>query len=193
MDPDETHEDFSYDTPEEGDDMDTTREVTINDEQELYVIPEGEGYSCWGFDNVLDRIKRIAIELAGRGKLPEEYIAVDHIGELTGRDMAAVAKLLPPRGSMQAYNLMEAMLDTLKSTCEDEDDRAVFDLTPQLMGLEGLRVEVIDREGDDPRRFIVGKSTGWAPIHLEILRRNSSGGGGARREYHHVRQIERVR
>jgi hypothetical protein len=28
-------------------------------------------------------------------------------------------------------------------------------------------------------RFIVGKSTGWAPIHLEIKTRRSTGGAAA--------------
>ena len=50
-------------------------------------------------------------------------------------------------------------------------------LTRQLVGLEGKRVEVIDKYGQR-RRFIVGKSTGWLPIHLEIARRTSHGGGG---------------
>jgi hypothetical protein len=54
--------------------------------------------------------------------------------------------------------------------------RSPANLTPQLNGLEGKRVEVVDREGER-RRFIVGKSTGWAPCHLEIERRNSGGGG----------------
>src|SRR5690606_5751737 len=51
------------------------------------------------------------------------------------------------------------------------------ELTPQLIGLEGKRVEVGDRHGER-RRFIVGKSTGWLPCHLEIPRRNATGGVG---------------
>lgn len=169
------------------------REVTINEDQELYVIHNGTGVSCWGFDVVLDRIKRIAIELAGRGKLPAEYMEVDDLDALISEDAAAVRALLPPRGTMRAYDTMQNLLDVLKATCEEQNDRAVFDLSPQLMGLEGWRVEVVDTEGDKPRRFIVGKSTGWAPCHLEIYRRNNYGGGAARREYHHVREIEQVR
>lgn len=67
------------------------------------------------------------------------------------------------------------------------------DLSSQLKGLERCRVEVIDKAGDKPRRFIVGLSTGWKPIHLEIARRNSRGGPGASKVYHSVRYIERVR
>lgn len=50
-------------------------------------------------------------------------------------------------------------------------------LDTALMGLEGKRVEVVDKHGDR-RRFIVGKSTGWLPIHLEIKTRRSTGGMG---------------
>ena len=68
------------------------------------------------------------------------------------------------------------------------DDR----LTPQLVGLEGWRVEVVTTYGKT-RRFIVGRSTGWTPIHLEIPRRDSSGGIGADKEYASVHHLYRVR
>jgi predicted membrane metal-binding protein len=55
--------------------------------------------------------------------------------------------------------------------------RATCALTPQLIGLEGKRVEVVDCDGQT-RRFWVGKSSSFIPIHLEIPRRNSSGGCG---------------
>ncbi len=54
--------------------------------------------------------------------------------------------------------------------------RCESDLTPQLVGLERQRVEIVDCH-DEKRRFIVGKSTGWMPIHLEIKTRRSTGGG----------------
>lgn len=53
--------------------------------------------------------------------------------------------------------------------------RGTAGLHPQLIGLEGWRVEVEDDDGN-VRRFIVGKSTGWMPCHLEISRRDSDGG-----------------
>jgi hypothetical protein len=43
------------------------------------------------------------------------------------------------------------------------------------MGLEGKRVEIVDC-WRQKRRFYVGKSTGFIPVHLEIGRRNSTGG-----------------
>jgi hypothetical protein len=61
-------------------------------------------------------------------------------------------------------------------------------LSPQLTGLEGWRVEVVTTYGET-RRFYVGMSTGWQPVHLEIARRDSSGGGAADREYASVRKL----
>jgi hypothetical protein len=138
-----------------------------------YVIEQADGgYSCWGFDVVLDRIDRIHTELSGRGVNFELPTLV--------------------RGSMEAYDTMQNLLHLLEQACEADGERAVFDLSPQLTGLEGWRVEVVTTYGDT-RRFIVGKSTGWAPCHLEIARRDSSGGMGASREYKSVRPIEKVR
>lgn len=65
-------------------------------------------------------------------------------------------------------------------------------LTPQLQGLEGYRVEVIDAHGEK-RRFIVGKSTGWRPCHLEIASARACGGDPARSHYKSVKALERVR
>jgi len=132
------------------------REVTVNAEQELYVIPEEHGYSCLGFDVLLARHAAIAAWLR-KERLQQED--------------------LPPeaRGSLRAYAAYRTLLDRAAAYCQRNKLRCPAELTPQLSGLEGKRVEVVDRHGER-RRFIVGKSTGWLPIHLEIARRNSSGG-----------------
>lgn len=63
-------------------------------------------------------------------------------------------------------------------------------LTPQLVGLEGKRVEVTDRWGN-VRRFWVGRNVRSAPcqIHLEIKTRRSQGGFPADPEYRSVRVV----
>ena len=131
-------------------------EVSINAEQELYVIPDTHGYSCLGFDVLISRYNAIGAWLCKEG--------------LEQTD-------LPPdaRGTMRAYTAYRTLLDRAARYCQRNKLRCPAELTPQLSGLEGKRVEVVDRHGER-RRFIVGKSTGWLPIHLEIARRNSSGG-----------------
>ncbi len=80
------------------------------------------------------------------------------------------------------------------SLTSDQRDNLRSDngLTPQLVGLEGWRVEVETSYGET-RRFIVGRSTGWVPCHIEIPRRDSSGGIGADKEYASVRRLYEAR
>ena len=58
-------------------------------------------------------------------------------------------------------------------------------LTPQLVGLEGKRVEVCDNYGER-RRFWVGRSGGWRPCHIEVKTRRSFGGMAADSHYREV-------
>ena len=132
------------------------REVTVNSEQELYVIPNPSGYSCLGYDVCLQRHNALAAWLRS------EKLQADD---------------LPPeaRGTIRGYKAYQALTQRAGSYCQRNKLRCPVELTPELTGLEGKRVEVVDRYGER-RRFIVGKSTGWLPIHLEIARRNCSGG-----------------
>jgi hypothetical protein len=133
-----------------------TLDVGCNDEQALYVIPNPSGYSCLGYDVCLARHNALAAWLRSEG--------------LQAADLSS-----DTRGTMRAYNAYKALMERADSYCQRNKLRCPVELTPELTGLEGKRVEVVDRYGER-RRFIVGKSTGWLPIHLEIARRNSSGG-----------------
>lgn len=83
--------------------------------------------------------------------------------------------------------MTQAIWDGL-TPAEREAVRSDANLSPQLMSLEGFRVEVLDKFGET-RRFQVGKSTGWVPCHLELHRSDSSGGGPADKKYETVRVI----
>jgi hypothetical protein len=130
--------------------------VGMNTERELYIIPCGDGHTCLGFDVLLQRHKAVAEWLRGQG--------------LQAND-------LPPeeRGTMRAYTAYTALMARAHGYCQRNKLRCPTELTPQLIGLEGRRVEVTDRHGQS-RRFQVGRSTGWLPCHLEISRRTSTGG-----------------
>jgi hypothetical protein len=142
--------------------------VKINRKDRLFVIPTGSGWSCYGFDN-LDR-------------------------EMRG--LAAEFQIPIPRGirkgTMLAYHFNEGLHAVGRKKNAETGWRSAVGLSPQLIGLEGWRVEVVTTYGET-RRFIVGKSTGWMPIHLEIARRDSSGGGGAERQYKSVRALYKSR
>jgi hypothetical protein len=83
--------------------------------------------------------------------------------------------------------MTQAVWDTL-SASERERLRDLSGLTPQLIGLERQRVEALTIYGET-RRFIVGRSTGWRPCHLEIARRGDSGGPAAEANYAEVRLL----
>jgi len=70
--------------------------------------------------------------------------------------------------------------------------RNLAGLSPKLTGYEGWRVEVETLCGER-RRFIVGRSTGWRPCHLEIKTIRSRGGISADWDYKWVRYIRKVR
>jgi len=126
-----------------------------------YVIAEGTGYSCVGFEYLMERYNRLARELDWRPFPIEEY------------------------GTAEGFERYEALMAAAEATGR----RFSAELSPQLVGKERLRVEVIDRFGER-RRFYVGKSTGWLPCHLEIKTSRSHGGPAADREYREVRVID---
>lgn len=103
------------------------------------------------------------------------------------RDYFLFSDPLPPRleGMTQErwLGLPQAQRDRLQ-------DRS--HLTAQLTGLEGWRVRVVDMAGE-VRRFIVGRSSGWRPCHLEIARPGAVCGDPARSHYQAVEPLERVR
>lgn len=161
----------------------TEQEVTINADyfgpgDGVYVIKNDGGTSCLGFDVTLDRLERYALDL---------FQNVEQVDEL-------MARMKPQRGEMVVYDRMRELQSALIERSQATGEKPLADLTPQLIGLEGCRVEVEDKNGDGTtRRFIVGRSTGPIPCHLEISRTSAVGGYPARREYERVRIVEQVR
>lgn len=138
--------------------------ITLNPDYDLgshgrgvYVIHCGDGCSCNGYNYVHRRTGEIADWLHANG---------DPVQSLLG---------MTPTGTVEAFALYQRLIDRAAELCRLTGKRCTIELKPQLIGLEGHRVEVLDCYGER-RRFIVGKSTGWMPCHLEISRRNSSGG-----------------
>lgn len=95
---------------------------------------------------------------------------------------------------LAASNTQRAGIWSTMTPEERHKVRDLSDLTPQLVGWEGWRAEV-DDEGrpGHKRRFIVGRSRGWRPCHLELYNRRSHGGGPAAKSYTGLRFVEKVR
>jgi hypothetical protein len=116
-----------------------------------YTIQEGKGYSCLGFDVCLERLEAYLKEL---GEPAPDFFSL--------------------RGTMAGYDAYRSAADRLRVRFEKTGKRAECGLVPQLIGLEGKRVEVVNCWGEK-ERFEVGRSTGWIPCHIAKARRNSSG------------------
>ena len=128
-----------------------TNPVKINRQQRLFVIPAGnDGFSCLGFDVCEQRLSGLATEMKVQ---PQPH----------------------RKGTRSAYRAYQHLVELARQRNQATGWRSQSELTRELLGLEGKRVEVVDC-WDQKRRFYVGKSTGFIPCHLEISRRDSTGG-----------------
>jgi hypothetical protein len=128
---------------------------SINTEQRLYVMPSGQGFSCYGFD-VLDR----------KARAVAHWMANDLPYIRAGLEL----------GTREHFEQCARIMDAGAAYAQRTGKRCNAELCPQLVGLEGQRVEVTYPDGQKAR-FYVGKSGGWMPRHLEIKTRRSIGGG----------------
>ena len=130
------------------------KKVGLNKESKLYWLKEGNGVSALGFDVCIKRRNALAKEL----------------------DLPQYA--MERKGTIKAYKEYESLVECARLRHEASGGRwrSQSELTPELIGLEGRRVEVVTSWGEK-ERFIVGRSTGWIPCHLEIKRSDSHGGG----------------
>ena len=143
--------------------------TSINLDQRLYVLEAGKGHTCLGFDVAFERATKVANWLKAVGQdvsLPEP------------------SKVGTPEGYQEYLDIMEI----LKVYCLTTGKRCEAMLSPQLLGKEGKRVEVITTY-EERRRFQVGRSTGWLPIHLEVPNKRSRGGYAADYQYESVRLV----
>lgn len=88
--------------------------VTVNNEQRLYVIPCGSGFSCYGFDVLARKLNALRKEMG-------------------------LAPCVHPVGSLEMYAEWESTLAQAQATGK----RYTCDLHPLLIGKEGYRVECI--------------------------------------------------
>ena len=130
-----------------------TMQVSFDPQSKLFTIPCGKGYSCLGLEVLHRRASRLAAEL----------------GEPWAADAAPLA----------AYAAYERLVSAACQRNAATGWRSASELTPELLGLEGHRVEVRHcwpSGAVEVCRFQVGKSLGFIPCHLALARRDSSGG-----------------
>lgn len=123
----------------------------IDHESRLYVIDYGSHISCLGWDVAEDRAQKYAA-----------WVGMRHAIEA--------------RGTEAHYAMYECTLKAAQDWAASTGARCNAFLVPELIDREGKRVEVTYPDGTR-KRFKVGKSTGWAPCHLEMHNARSRGGG----------------
>lgn len=126
----------------------------INQEQKLFVIPSGGGCTGLGFDVCEQRAVALLRELVALGICDAPQPAL--------------------YGTLERLAQYDSLVELARRHNEKTGWRSKSELCPQLIGLEGKRVEVVYPWGKE--RFIVGKSGGFIPCHLAIKRRDSIGG-----------------
>lgn len=137
---------------------------SINTEQRVYVMPCGDGFSCYGFD-VLDRKARAVLL----------WIVEHYNGRaLTLQEREKLAAGFPAPGTAEHFAACADAMAKGAAHAAKTGKRCPAELVPALIGLEGKRVEC-EHYGERVR-FYVGKSTGWMPGHLMIKTRRSTGG-----------------
>lgn len=124
-------------------------EVTVNNVNEVFNVPCGNGYTCYSFKYINQMNRSI-------------------------RDELCMATPVASIGTIEQYEEYERAINAAKSRFEKHNMQMDCGLHPKLKGLEGYRIECI-RNGEKVR-FWVGKSTGWIPSHLAIHNTRSRGG-----------------
>lgn len=146
------------------------RAMTINMVQKLFIIPAGDGFSTLGFSNCYQTCCGLASELGGHIPVPPNYE--------DAKEMEA----------LYAYYLQ--LMEKGHKRHLASGWRSQVHLHHQLQGLEGHRVEVEEDDGEK-RRFLVGRSTGWMPCHIELKSvRSSDGCSAGTRPYRSVKVIK---
>lgn len=130
---------------------------SINQKQRLYVMPCGSGFSCYGFDVIEHKARAVAAWRTGG------YACLDP---------------MPTRGTPQHFEVCAAEIEKGAAHAKRTGFKCDAELTPQLIGLEGKRVEITYPEGHKSR-FYVSRSGGWMPCHIEVKTRRSLGGCAA--------------
>ena len=139
---------------------------SINTSQGLYVLTCGGGYTCLGFIVCQNRSEALAKEL----EIPFHQF---------------------PIGTAEHYDYYLSLVEIARQKNAATGWRSQSELHPDLIGLEGKRVEAILY--GERTRFIVGRSTGFIPCHLEIKTKRSHGGGSLPNSRENLQLIRVIR
>lgn len=153
-----------------------TMSVTINQSQQLFVIPCGEGFTTAGFDYIMNTLKQIAAKINGKP-------APGKLGAVVAIDVDSTS-----RGTIEQYNLYQEVVVLagkigIKSTWyNDSTPKAVRRILEKYLNSnESIRVFLGDRAtgrdwmGEYDTIGRIGRSTGVLKVPLLISEGDDGG------------------
>lgn len=136
------------------------KSVTYSSKTRLFTIPCNGGFSCLGVEICRNRAAMLSAELG-------ETLAEDYRAKRFDSPLALYADYC-------------RLVEAARAKNSENGWRSQSELTPELVGLEGKRVEIVHswpKSGKrETIRFQVGRSTGFIPCHLMIHNSRCSGG-----------------
>lgn len=156
--------------------MTDTREITLNEEQKLYVIPSGSGYSCLGFDYAFRQATALADAIAAkRPDLADQ--ALDQKPDVA--DWGTLAVYNGYRNLTSLLSREKVDLGTWFDPETHPEVRRQLELARN--GKYRLRLEYGDREtgqawDDRPNNGTISRSMGPMKVPLLIKSTRSYGG-----------------
>jgi hypothetical protein len=156
--------------------MTDTKDITLNEEQKLYVIPSGSGYSCLGFDYAFKQATTLADAIAAkRPDLAEQ--ALDQKPDTA--DWGTMAVYNGYRNLTSLLSREKVDLGTWFDPETHPEVRRQLELA--LKGKYRLRIEYGDREtgqahDDRPNSGTISRSMG--PMKVPLLIRSTRSYGG---------------
>jgi hypothetical protein len=151
-------------------------EITLNEEQRLYVIPTGSGYSCLGFDVAFNEATALADAIAA--KRPD--LASDALAQKPDAEDWGTIAVYNARSNLTSMVAKEKIdLGTWFDPATHPEVRRQLELA--IQGKYRLRLEYGDREtgeawDDRPNNGKISRSMG--PMRVPLLIRNSRSFGG---------------
>jgi hypothetical protein len=142
------------------------KHATIDIQNQQYIIAYGVGFTRYSFSEVYD----ISMNLR---KFLQQNATTDFLEQIKAPGVAT--QMMPDVGTLAAFAYYKKLCRVAKKFSIDHQQQVLVRLTPQLIGLERKRVEVVDSTGA-VRQFVVGQSRGWMPVHIEVKDHNSMNG-----------------
>lgn len=147
-------------------------DITVNEAQELFVIPAGDGLSCLGFENCFQQARQLMARLGQ---------AAAHLGAVREQEKGKLVQYVQYRELLRIARKQGGFEETWFSPGTPAPVREILERYRK----SGQRIRLYYGDPETGRDWLeeydtigqVGRSTGITKVPLLLTRRNASGGG----------------